>query len=443
MVIARRSFLRGGGALAIGASLPIAFIFRRSASAGSPGPLVSDPRGVLDLPAGFTYRILERQGDAMDDGYRVAGAADAMACFAGPGNTRVLMRNHEVGQNDPAAGPYQPGQLPPPQAYDPAGHGGVSRLVIDATTFERISSNLVLAGTTRNCAGGVSPWGWLSCEETFDATHGYVFVCPTDASTVRAPQRVVGYGHFNHEAATVDPATNVCYLTEDRGDSCLYRFRPNSTDRPFEGKLQALRVVGRDRYHTGSGLFVGQVLDVGWVDVVDPDPASDTIRSAAQAAGAAVFVRGEGIWFHQGAVYVCSTSGGPAGAGQIFRLTPDATQAGGRLELIAQSTNPGVLDMPDNITIAPWGGLFMAEDGSGGSNYIRGLDADGTIFDFARNAMSSSEFAGVCFSPDGRAMFVNIQQGSLTLAIRGPFDQIFGGGSSSAPPAPTGLRVTP
>ncbi len=63
--------------------------------------------------------------------------------------------------------------------------------MIDATTFDRISSNLVLTGTTRNCAGGVSPWGWLSCEETFNATHGYVFVCPTDASTVRARKRPV------------------------------------------------------------------------------------------------------------------------------------------------------------------------------------------------------------------------------------------------------------
>jgi hypothetical protein len=370
----------------------------------------------------------------MNDGYRVAGAADSMACFAGPANTLVLMRNHEVGLNSPAAGPYWPGQAPPAQAYDPAGHGGVSRLVINATTFDRISSNLVLAGTAFNCAGGISPWGWLSCEETFTATHGYVFLCPTDAGTVRAPQRVVGYGHFNHEAATVDPATSICYLTEDRGDGCLYRFRPHRVDRPFEGTLQALRVVGRDRYHTGSGLSVGQVLDIGWVDVFDPDPAFDTIRSTAHAAGAAVFVRGEGIWFHQGSVYFCATSGGPAGAGQIFRLTPDPTQTGARLELIAQSTSTDVLDMPDNITIAPWGGLFMAEDGGGWSNYVRGIDSGGAVFDFARNARSSSELAGVCFSPDGRAMFVNIQQGSLTLAITGPFDQVFGSGSSSAPP---------
>jgi uncharacterized protein len=92
--------------------------------------------------------------------------------------------------------------------------------------------------------------------------------------------------------------------------------------------------------------------------------------------------------------------------------------------------------MPDNITVAPWGGLFMAEDGGSGSNYIRGLDASGAVFDFARNAASASEFAGVCFAPDGRAMFVNIQRDGLTLAITGPFHGTFG-----APAAPEGLTV--
>jgi secreted PhoX family phosphatase len=418
----------GGGALAIGTAVPppLSFVFSRPATAASPGPLVPDPRGLVDLPAGFAYRILERQGDPMSDGYRVPGAPDGMACFAGPGNTLVLMRNQEVALNDPGAGPYRPGQPPSPLAYDPTAHGGVTRLVIDATTLNRVSSNLVLAGTSRNCAGGVSPWGWLSCEEHFTATHGYVFVCPTDAAATQPPQRVARYGHFNHEAATVDPATSICYLTEDRPDGCLYRFLPVSAGRPFEGRLQALRVVGQDGYHTGtSGLTVGKALDVGWVDVMDPDPATDTVRAEARGRGAAVIARGEGIWYHQGAVYVCSTSGGPMSTGQIFRLVPSARHTGGKLELIAQSMDPNTLDMPDNITIAPWGGLFMAEDG-GGRNFIRGLHPGGAVFDFARGPSSGGEFAGVCFAPGGQAMFVNVQRNGLTLAITGPFATAFG-----------------
>jgi uncharacterized protein len=113
-------------------------------------------------------------------------------------------------------GPYGPGQQPPPEAYDPAGMGGVSRVVLRADTLERVSSNLVLTGTTRNCAGGVSPWGWLSCEEAVGRGHGYVFACRTDAARVRPPHRIAAYGRFCHEAAAVDPETCIAYLTEDR-----------------------------------------------------------------------------------------------------------------------------------------------------------------------------------------------------------------------------------
>ena len=41
----------------------------------------------------------------------------------------------------------------------------------------------------------------------------------------------------------------------------------------------------------------------------------------------------------------------------------------------------------------------------------------------ARNALNdASEFAGLCFSPDGNWMFANLQKEGLTLAIHGPFN---------------------
>ena len=76
----------------------------------------------------------------------------------------------------------------------------------------------------------------------------------------------------------------------------------------------------------------------------------------------AIVVRGEGVWFHEGAVYVCSTSGGPIGAGQIFRLIDGDSPT---LELIAHAEDKDVLEKPDNICVAPWGEVFIAEDGDG------------------------------------------------------------------------------
>ena len=137
--------------------------------------------------------------------------------------------------------------------------------------------------------------------------------------------------------------------------------------------------------------------------------------------GAAIIRRGEGIAYHDGVIYFCSTSGGELESGQIFKFTP-ATQ---ELELIAQSDDPDILDMPDNICVAPWGDIYMSEDGKT-DQYIRFLDADGQVQDFARNALSESELAGVCFSPDGRALFINIHKDHRTYMITGPFPEVPG-----------------
>jgi secreted PhoX family phosphatase len=418
-MLTRRSLL--GGALA---ALPLSVLWRRTSRAAAGfGPLRPDPAGILDLPEGFSYRVLDAvrvngQRQRLTDGYLLPGAPDGMACVAGPDGTLILLRNHELGTG--GDGPYDAEHPAPPEAYDSAALGGVTRVVVDATTYERISSNLVLAGTIRNCAGGLYPDGWLSCEETFSAGHGYVFECAATATAVQVPRRIVGYGRFSHEAAAVDPDSQICYLTEDEGNSCFYRFKPTSPANRHVGTLQALRVVGRDRLNTSTGMTVGAPVAVSWVDIDNPEPtgAQPTCRAQGQDRGAAIVVRGEGLWIHDGAVYFVSTTGGPVAGGQIFRLDPDGD--GGTLTLLAQSTDRDQLDMPDNLTVAPWGDVYLAEDG-GGEQYLRILHPDGSITDFARNARSNGELAGVCFSPDGKALFVNMQADGLTLVVTGPF----------------------
>lgn len=46
-------------------------------------------------------------------------------------------------------------------------------------------------------------------------------------------------------------------------------------------------------------------------------------------------------------------------------------------------------------------------------------DDDGTVVPFAYDALNDSGFAGATFSPDGRTLYVDIQDPGLTLAIRG------------------------
>ncbi len=49
------------------------------------------------------------------------------------------------------------------------------------------------------------------------------------------------------------------------------------------------------------------------------------------------------------------------------------------------------------------------------------VGADGTQVRIAGNARQHAELAGVCFSPDGTTLFVNVQQAHVTLAITGPW----------------------
>jgi secreted PhoX family phosphatase len=417
--LSRRSLLAASAASAasLAACVPVrsAPELREQSSA-----LRKDPDGLLDLPEGFGYRVLQRAGATMSDGHRMPGRPDAMACFDGEDGTWVLMRNHELWEAHPDLVAWQPGQSPAQEAYDAIAPGGVTRMVLDARTSKVVSSNLVLAGTFWNCAGGVSPWGWLSCEETVQVDHGYVFLCEVDAERVRPPRRIDGYGRFRHEAAAVDPRTSIAYLTEDEFDACFYRFVPVDPDAPFEGTLQALVVQGRPRLDTGL-LERGRRLAIDWVDLPDLDPELDTPRIRAQALGAATFRRTEGLWLDGDDAFMSATNGGRSGRGQILRLDLSAQT----LEVFASPDDPSELDMPDNLTVSPDGLLFVAEDGIDGDNYLRVIDREGAVLAFA-HSRKPTEFAGPCFAPDGQTLFVNLQALGLTLAIDGPFDDVLG-----------------
>jgi secreted PhoX family phosphatase len=70
------------------------------------GPLIKDPKGILDLPEGFSYRLLAKRGETMSDGYKVPGMADGMAAFAGPDGKVVVVCNHELGLEMTGMGPF-------------------------------------------------------------------------------------------------------------------------------------------------------------------------------------------------------------------------------------------------------------------------------------------------------------------------------------------------
>lgn len=68
--------------------------------------------------------------------------------------------------------------------------------------------------------------------------------------------------------------------------------------------------------------------------------------------------------------------------------------------------------------------MYLCEDAWNGRQHLRVLDTEGRIFDFGYNALSSSELAGACFAPDGKALFVNLQHDAIMLAVTGPFPEV-------------------
>lgn len=369
----------------------------------------------ISLPAAFEYKVVSYAGQIMADGQPVPGAADGMAAFPLGRGRIALVRNHELSTSGTPV-------VVPGSTYDAQVRGGTTNLVVDNEGFliEQYGS---LAGTERNCAGGPTPWSsWLTCEETTNirngVRHGYVFDVPATGKSDAVP--LVRLGRFNHEAAAVDPATGVVYLTEDRGDSLFYRFVPAAYgDLKSPGKLQALRLVDFEgSVHTVTDFlqYLNQPLAVAWVDIDDYDPAGDTVRAEGQSKGAARFSRGEGCWYANERVYFVCSDGGNARAGQVFAYDPAAET----LTLVVESTDRALLDAPDNITVHPDGRLYLCEDGSGGDNIVT-VDHDGSTSIFAKNNWSGSEWAGACFSEQGHVMFVNMQGDGLTFAIKGPF----------------------
>ncbi|RKS71888.1 hypothetical protein BZB76_4699 [Actinomadura pelletieri DSM 43383] len=449
MTVTRRGVVKGGaaGALSIALAGSLDGIFQTSAGADTGeaygyGPLIPDPKGVLDLPKGFSYKTLSVEGDPISDGVVVPGAHDGTATFPasrpGKGNGKasgrrgntLLVRNHEQGNGGTRA------VAPPELTYDPAAYGGTTTLEVDRHG-NLVSQYVSLAGTAVNCAGGRTPWGtWLTCEETEGIggetkSHGWVFeVDPYGRDTKPVP--LTGLGRFSHEAVAVDPHTNIAYLTEDASKpfGLFYRFRPREHRGGYHsylagGRLEALNV--RDVPDLSLVTEPGTRLHARWVAVPDPAAKQTSIRKQFDKITRSQKL--EGAWWGHGKAYFVASfaekKAGSAGehAGQVWTYDPRRNEI--ELQLIFKPG--GRYDGPDNITVSPYGGgVILAEDGDG-EQYLVGTTRENKPFAMARNALNGSEFTGVTFSPDGRILFANRQSDpGATFAITGPWERLRG-----------------
>ena len=466
----RRSFLKNLGYTSGSLAIACSSLGRRAEAVGRTGDFSKlmaagygelAPRATkntgetfLALPHGFEYSVMGKVKSVMADGRETPARHDGQWTFK-VGRELRIVRNHEVSG----------GGLPRPGAgigaanhYDEACGGGTTTLVIDPKTRTLVRDFVSLSGTLINCSGGPTPWGsWISCEETtlgrtvrtnattgaktggFAKPHGYCFEVQASANSNLPPVALKAMGRFVHETVAVDKKTGVVYETEDFNPSGFYRFIPRRNKRVAEGGvLQMLAVKGKPQYDTRTGQKPGTVLSATWVTIDKPDPAEADVDPSAvykqgRAKGGAAFNRLEGSCIDgDGNVYFDATSGGDKRGGQIWRYVPTGRDEGS-LRLLFESPSREILDMPDNICLMPKSDLlFICEDsdyvGEGGTadNYVRILSPDGRLANFAKNILPGferTEFAGSCFSADGKIFFLNLYNPGATFAIWGDWSK--------------------
>ncbi len=452
--ITRKSFLKKASLLTLGFSGLSNYLLSQTVNAinNKSIELIKDPNGIIDLPKGFEYKVISTFGKKMSDGLQVPDHADGMGCFKGGKNQIKLIRNHEIGRFEQyefkheykksAFGKvdnifdfYSKNNVYDSCVDDTVCFGGTTTIVYNTKKEVVEDEYLSLAGTLINCSGGITPWNtWITCEETAATKnkfllkdHGYNFeVDPAIKENIPTPLKAMG--RFRHEAVAFDPKSGSVYQTEDRHDGMIYRFLPNNKKNLKKGgKLQALAFI-KDIQDTRN--WENQIIEknypyeVKWIDIENVESPNDDLRHQGYEKGCARFARPEGLWEYNGEIFFTCTSGGKKELGQIWKYIPspnegmpDEKNNPGTVELFFESEDSKDLDMCDNITVSPWGDIIICEDGRG-VDYLVGIKPNGVSYKLAKNAFNKSEFAGACFSPDGKILFVNIYKPTKTIAIK-------------------------
>jgi secreted PhoX family phosphatase len=349
--------------------------------------LTSEDENGVQLPAGFSSRVIARSNQPVVDGnsYLWHSAPDGGACFATQDGGWIYVSNSEMNAS-----------------------GGVG-----AIRFDRdgriVDAYPILENTRRNCAGGATPWGsWLSCEEVDD---GLVWECYPEGGTSATARPALGV--FNHEAVAVDDRQQRLYLTEDKPDGCLYRFTPYSVmaDGSIDlsaGVLEVAVIIEGNAWEGGNGL--------DWA--VLPDPQATQTATRYQVDSAATFNGGEGIVYHDEKI-VFTTKGD----NRVWSYDINNNH----LDILydAQDSLTPILTGVDNVAVSSDGTLYIAEDG--GDMQIVVLDSSGLLYPIVQlSSHQGSEVTGPAFSPDGKRLYFSSQRGEtgqsengVTYEIRG------------------------
>lgn len=372
-----------------------------------------------------TFQMLFKQGDAYTKGNGFV-----------PGN-------HDFTGYVPVNGSSELGYLSVNHENTP---GGVSILdmhydtttklwIVDTTQAVDFFSNSIVT-TTRNCSGGITPWGTVitaeesgtSADVNNDGYSDVGWLVEIDPRTKKImdydndgnQDKLWAIGNVSHENAVVANDLVTLYTGEDGGSSAVFKFVADSATKLSEGKLYALQLnqplSGGDP--TGT---TGR-----WIPIPNTTTSDrNSTSSLAISLGATNFNGVEDIEISPLNDDIYFTS---KGYGRVYRFTDADTTftnfetfVGGTSYVL--NTSQGVFTEPwrggnDNLTFDDAGNLWVLQDG--GNNYIWMIPPTHSQalpkVELFASAPAGSEPTGLTFSPDYRFGFVSIQHPSSSNA---------------------------
>lgn len=424
---------------AAGAAVALAATF--VAVAAPADGVVTDPNGVINLRAGFSYTTISTSCDddvvSTETGttWDMPEDFDANVLF-NAGDELWLLSNHEL--TEPRQGDFQgdagkcavPEQTPGDEDSD--GTGSVSRIVLakDGTTVLR--RELITTGLHNLCAGAETPWKTYVTNEEFpfladpELRSGWVW--EIDPAT-GAQTRLTGMGRFSHEQEAY-AANGTWYLTDDRGNfQYVYKFVPTRRSDLTAGKLY--------------GLFFNRATNTGrWIGPLNPlTPEADMIARVGPPNATNSFSKAEGIVAaDSGNAVAFSESGAGTDPGRIWKLTGLTHQVVAGSVLVEGDF--ARLARPDNLRFNDAGDLFIMEDHSSGDFAQPGTGNMNEIWILPRQGQGADDLllfatlpnrfepTGPWFSSDNELLYLSVQADppfrSRVIAIRregGNFNQ--------------------
>jgi secreted PhoX family phosphatase len=380
----------------------------------------------LRIPGTHTFQLLTQNGEAYTNpaNGNMKGTFDFTGYVPvnGSSTNGVISLNHEGG-SWPSA--------------------GVSLLDVrfnDTTKLWTVNNTMpvdfsAVAGTGRNCSGGITPWATvITSEETLPTADvnndGYqdigwnVEINPftrviMDYNNDGTPDKLWKMGRMSHENVVAAGDSIRVYEANDENPGYVFKFVAAVKGRLDSGNLYVLKLDSA----------IGKASTGMWVQVPNGTPAEcNNVRAAATALGATNFASLEDVEIspRDGKIYFVSKSSGRTYrfrdngmsiseceiyAGDINTYYPIYHNNGAAVEQWREGN--------DNLTFDDSGNLYVLQDG--GRNHIWMIrhchtQANPAVELFAVTP-AGSEPTGMTFSPDYRFMFVSLQHPASANAI--------------------------